>query len=507
MIPLPSAMTDLARTPGFHRRSHWLALAVAAAATALQAWHLQPWTLDDAYISMRYADNFAAGHGLVYNPGSRVEGYTTFLWVLLLGAGSFLGCETEMLSKVLGALFALGCLVLVAHAHRFLRSADRRVSVVATLALGTCGVFSVWPLSGMEVAMTTFWVLLAVLLHHRSKDSPRGRTLALLSGSACALATMSRPDCALVFAMLGADRLLAAVRRREPGLLAFGLAFAALYAPYFAWRYDYYGWLLPNTFYAKVGGTWDQIARGLGYTGAFALVALPILLAALAALVRHREPSRRHGAIGALGGVCIAHTAYVIAVGGDVMPAFRFFTAILPLLCVLAGMAVAALRGGLARTAAVVAIVIANVLQFALHPKFELGTVGLDGKEVGLWMRAHYPPDTLLATNAAGGVAYFSRLPTIDMLGLADTHIAHREMPRMGQGVAGHEKGDGAYVLAARPDVIQFGSSTGRAHPVFVGDHEIAASPEFRARYRLETYAIRPGLTLRVFERIEPEGR
>src|SRR5688572_25266220 len=40
---------------------------------------------DDAFISFRYARNLARGAGLVFNPGEApVEGYTNFLWVLLL---------------------------------------------------------------------------------------------------------------------------------------------------------------------------------------------------------------------------------------------------------------------------------------------------------------------------------------------------------------------------------------------------------------------------------------
>ena len=41
---------------------------------------------DDAFISFRYARNLATGHGLVWNPGERVEGYTNFLWTLLMAA-------------------------------------------------------------------------------------------------------------------------------------------------------------------------------------------------------------------------------------------------------------------------------------------------------------------------------------------------------------------------------------------------------------------------------------
>lgn len=42
------------------------------------------YTEDDPGISFRYAANLADGHGLVYNPGERVEGYSNFGFVLLL---------------------------------------------------------------------------------------------------------------------------------------------------------------------------------------------------------------------------------------------------------------------------------------------------------------------------------------------------------------------------------------------------------------------------------------
>ena len=46
------------------------------------AWFLT----DDAFISFRYVRNLLEGHGLVFNPGEYVEGYTNFLWILELAA-------------------------------------------------------------------------------------------------------------------------------------------------------------------------------------------------------------------------------------------------------------------------------------------------------------------------------------------------------------------------------------------------------------------------------------
>src|SRR6188768_521911 len=46
---------------------------------------------DDAYISYLYAKNLVSGHGLVFNPGEHVEGYSNPLYVLLMTIPFLLG--------------------------------------------------------------------------------------------------------------------------------------------------------------------------------------------------------------------------------------------------------------------------------------------------------------------------------------------------------------------------------------------------------------------------------
>ena len=59
-------------------------------------------TQDDAYISFRYAENFLNGDGLVFNIGERVEGYTNFLWVMILAlAKGLFGIDYLPTSQVL----------------------------------------------------------------------------------------------------------------------------------------------------------------------------------------------------------------------------------------------------------------------------------------------------------------------------------------------------------------------------------------------------------------------
>ena len=65
------------------RWAPWALLGLVVALGLAWAWSLC-WASDDAYISFRYATNLARGQGLVFNPGERVEGYTNFLWTVIV---------------------------------------------------------------------------------------------------------------------------------------------------------------------------------------------------------------------------------------------------------------------------------------------------------------------------------------------------------------------------------------------------------------------------------------
>jgi hypothetical protein len=66
-------------------------LLAALAMIVVWAWLWWPNTIDDAYITYRYAEHVARGLGAVYNPGERVEGFSSPLWMASLAAGVRLG--------------------------------------------------------------------------------------------------------------------------------------------------------------------------------------------------------------------------------------------------------------------------------------------------------------------------------------------------------------------------------------------------------------------------------
>ena len=214
---------------------------------------------DDSLISLQYARNVAEGLGFVFNPGERVEGFTNFLWVALLALAQPISGGTSagfvhLAATMSIALAAVDILLL----YRLGRLIWPRQLAPIVLALGLCAVdngYTVWAMQALESHLLIFTMLAAGLLLWRepSRWSGPGAALCL------AAAMMTRPDAALFVAVLGASELLWAWRSNEPKpalmrvVAIFGTT-ALLFGVYFLWRYDYFGYLFPNTYYVKASG-------------------------------------------------------------------------------------------------------------------------------------------------------------------------------------------------------------------------------------------------------------
>ncbi len=83
-------------------------LSIVVIAAIGWAWHLR-WIADDAFIAFRCARHWADGHGLVFNVGERVEGYTNFLWTALIALGMRVGIAAPPWLVVGSALRSNSC--------------------------------------------------------------------------------------------------------------------------------------------------------------------------------------------------------------------------------------------------------------------------------------------------------------------------------------------------------------------------------------------------------------
>lgn len=316
---------------------------------------------DDAFISFRYARNLADGFGLAFNPGfERVEGYTNFLWVVILAAGDRLGIDPAQSAIPLSLLLTVGLWALVARGGARLTptSAGPWAAVVAPLLLASSRSIAVWSTSGLETRLFEVLIVGAVLRVAHELERPRSRPWGAFL---FALATLTRPDGLLVAASVLTVAAATGVRRRTfslPGIALQAGVFWVIVGAHMLWRKSYYGAWLPNTYYAKVGGRtwWDM---GAAYLGSFALeygflLLLPLVVAGV---VRWVRSGYTHVAL-VFGAAVIPHALYIASIGGDHFE-YRPLDVYLPFLFLAAGAGVAGL---LARSRAVGAVFLGALL-------------------------------------------------------------------------------------------------------------------------------------------------
>jgi len=354
-----------------------VALAACLLVFAYQIWVY--WFLtDDAFIAFRYARNLRDGYGLVFNPGfERVEGYTNFLWVLILAACNWLtGWAPHQSANWISAAAGVALWGLVV-AFCWLR--DRAavspwlvVFPALWLALGRSS--AVWCTGGLETKLFELLVVAGILVGVREVErrEPSGWRPAALF----ALAALTRPDGILVAAAFFAARFAyEAFERRlaAPALAKSVLLFSAVVGAHFAFRFAYYGELLPNTYYAKLGGaSWWEM--GFLYLRTFlqeygAPIWLPLLVLGGVGSVWARRPA----GVWLIGVVVISHALYVAYCGGDHFE-YRPLDVYFPLLAVLLydGLVFAAQRfgAGLALTWAGACCTAVAILPILTHVDF-----------------------------------------------------------------------------------------------------------------------------------------
>lgn len=484
-----------------HRASLIAVILLVAAVVVFDLYRYADHLIDDTFISLRYARNWVEGHGLVFNPGERVEGYTNFTFVVLAAILMRLGLGPVLGTKIVSAAAALATLWATARLEALGTRRSTRLPV-AVLLLLPLEAFLYWSVASFETMLFAALLTLAILRLIRESIDSRGHASALLF----ALLALTRPEGSYLFVLASAAALATDALRGEARVAARRhavnfLLFACVVGPHLAWRFWYYGDLVPNTFRAKVTGGREQILTGLRHAGEVAL-AFPIHAAALLLAVplwRRIVRAGAHPSLVIVPIVALAQSAYVVGVGGDFMPFFRFFLPILPLLAVSIAWLLAALAAGSdearrwvsgALPALIVMAIVASHATEQSYRAFVAHRTTVVGERTGAWLGEHLGPDDLIAVNTAGAVPYFSGLPTIDMLGLTDAQIASRPIYIVSTGWAGHRKGWGNYVLSRRPRVIVWYNSAGSREPFYLGDHELAESPMFRFFYRFKAVSL-----------------
>lgn len=417
------------------------------------------WVNDDAFISFRYAQNLISGHGLVYNIGERIEAYTNFLWTIIVAAGMYFGAEPILFSQILSIGCYLGTMIIFGLLALRLTDKTRLIIPLTMLCLAVSYDVQVYATSGLETSLAMFLLSLGfyfLVVREGIKGSTLGSFFLILG-------VMTRPDLAMVYIagglfifVLPGDRLRRILGYLSPAVL--------VYLPYWLWRFSYYGFPFPNSYYAKSGGlSWYE--QGLTYVWLYfktyyALILVPILLVAAFWLVFRRKvwadkPRIADRALLLSALFILFDLFYIIRVGGDYMFA-RFLIPITPILFFLIERTIAKLRTrDLIKVGIAVLVIAATLFRWNQFDPPELRIDGITDE------RINYPFEKVVEAEKEGAIlkryisdrnvsvafygmkamlVYYSEVPYAleAAASLNDTLIAH--LPIDMRGRPGHEK-------------------------------------------------------------------
>jgi arabinofuranosyltransferase len=442
-------------------RPRWRLVALAAVALGMLGywrWQASPVAFDDAFVSFRYARNLLAGHGLVFNPGERVEGYSNFLWTLIAVGGMTLGWDPLATTRGVGVAAYLGTIVLGVFAVGGELRRRREVLALAPLAMLVLPLtYPAFAGSGLETPFVGLMVLLTGLGQHLWQ-SPRGWQR-WLAGLPPLLAVLARLDAGVAVA---ASLLTIGVAewpfraRLRARLLPAMVPTAVGLALHFAWRLHYYGEWLPNTYYAKAAYlvSFDLGVEYLfGFLRSCPAALVLFLLAAYGARAAKPAEGRDFARFAAF--AFLAQTIFLAKVGGDFME-YRLLWEYWPVLVVGAAvgglallrknLAVAVL--GMATALAMSRTAVVLELQHHMQSVAEMDEIARRTTRVGKVLAATLPPDTIVSTTAAGMAYHVPELRVVDQWGLTDSVLARQPVRQIE--VRGHVKPASREYLAAR---------------------------------------------------------
>jgi hypothetical protein len=473
------------------------ALLFAALVLVVSCLYITPFSPDDTFISLRYAENLANGHGLAFNPGQPLEAYSNFLWIMICAALYKLGLTLTSVTPYVGILLALGGLVYLWLLSR--RRAKHPAQLfVPLLVYATAGPFVLYVVSGMESAL--FGFLLLALVYCADRVYERGSTGVWIGLTATGLLiALTRPEGIVILPAVLAyvvidSRGTAAAKVTTRFAIVSIAAFALLYGAYTVWRVGYFGEWLPTPFMSKgyeafpilmawqknfvfyfVSGSYFEAPAGYWFVA--------LALASIAGLVSsHDRDATFRGDRLALVLAALMFAIYINFV--DWMPAMRYQAPLVGLLCVPLVRAQRMFAGapwaqGLSSAGLRVAVALVVVMgAFGIHRiKIVARVVEQSHAEcmipLAKWLKEAVPANSLIAIGDVGAVPYYSGLRTLDIHpeSLTDIHIARDRLTI-------------DYILGRQPRVVAF-NVRGLSVARMVAEHyELHRDAEFQRQYQ-----------------------
>lgn len=484
-------------------KSAAVVLLVAVAVCIIASLYMMPYVPDDSYISFRYAEHLAKGFGLTFNTGEQpVEAYSNLLWIILCAALFKMGFDLPSFMPHVGMLLgALTVVMLWIILRR--RGMPALQMLFPMLLLGTAGPFLTYTISGLEMPLFAFLLMLSMYWMDLAFEKARGRHFILLAVGGFLL-SLTRPEGVVLLPIVVA--IMFFVSRKDTGVDAFakhrirnlGVAvgvFAVLFIIYNAWRINYFGEILPTPLLSKGGAGkslwyawWMNIQIYFYKQGdyyppvGYYFVALT-LMAIVGYTMSQASRAQKHTELAALS-LGIIYTAIYFNFK-DWMPAMRYHAVLIGLFLIPA----AHLQAPLFRTAEKwtqpmklrfwLAGVGALFLSLSITAELKVITERLEISnqeclvKLGKWLREIMPPDATLAMSDVGAVPYYSGFRTIDIHpeSLTDLYIA-----KHGFSIE--------YFYQVKPDIVLLPSRSIFVTRFYPEHYMMADDPRFQRTYR-----------------------
>ena len=457
------------------------------------AFFMMDYIPDDSYISFRYAENLANGHGLRFNLNEQpVEGYSNLLWILLCAFLHMLGFNLPDVVPTVGTLLGIFNVTLLWALYRR-RGMPALQMLFPLLVLAGSGPVVMYAVSGMEMPLYAFLLLLVLF----SLDSvlSRGRTAdyAVLVAASFMLALCRPEGMAALPIVVGAVLWL---KRREASgearwrkkLLLSLVSFAVCLGVYHIWRVTYFGEWLPTPLLSKGGGgvslvfAWVEnlrfyFVKHMYYTPPVGYYFIALLILSIAGLALSRSEGGKRTTEG-VAVFLVAVYALIYFNFRDWMPGMRYHSPYIAVLLLPAAQIQAPLfaaerpkRSMISFWLVGLAVVVLNLgvlaeLRVVAHiseTSNQLCAVAL-----GKWLKKTMPADAVLATSDVGAIPYYSGLETIDIhpRSLTDLYIA-----KNGFSID--------YVVKRNPDVIIVPSRSFAVAKFYPEHFEMASDKRF----------------------------
>lgn len=210
-------------------------------------------TTDDAYITLRYANNFYK-HGILswnIDDITPVEGYSNSLYLFIAIIANTISIDAVLLLKSISTVSLICTFIIV---FQFVsKIANKWFGLMSCLFYGTYIGTLWWNVSGLE---TSFYVFITTLCIFTYTSKHNNRTL-LACSILIFIASITRPEGPIIGITISIHLIISSITNRRSikelliDILLLAAPFIILYSSYFLIRYNYFGEIWPNTYYCK----------------------------------------------------------------------------------------------------------------------------------------------------------------------------------------------------------------------------------------------------------------